>query len=199
MILYSHVYTTCTEWRKLDLTWRLWHDNCEQKIYMYLAANTELCCVTSQNRKIQRDLWILFSWNATQQSLVTLDLDAYNGWCISNIEPLKKSLKWKKNPFRKSIMLCLWMIWCLSRIDQGNSDTSDVEIVCHEVWKNCYSVSVLHLLRTIVRSFCMKSLILVFVPDALLISHCSWDMMKLTRLIWYENPKHCNKRGLTAY
>ena len=63
--------------------------------------------------------------------------------------------------------------------DQGDSDKSDIEIACHELSKNWCSMSMVKFFRTIVKSFCMKSLIHLFFPDALLSSRCSWDTMKL--------------------
>ena len=134
------------------------------------------------------DLWPFFFFNTTQKSLATVDIDACMGWCISNIQQFK-SLKKNTIAFSKSISVCLWMIWCMSGMDEGDSDTSDVKIVCHDLWKNWYSMSAVKILRTTVKSFCMKSLI-VFFPDALLSSHCNWDMMKLIRLIEQSHKSH---------
>ena len=39
------------------------------------------------------ELWHLFFCNATQQALVTADVDVETGWCIWNIQQIKKSKK----------------------------------------------------------------------------------------------------------
>ena len=116
------------------------------------------------HRKIQMDLWPFFFFNTTQKSLATVDVDAYMGWCIWNIQQFK-SLK-KTIAFSKSVSVCLWMIWCMSGMDQGDKDTSDVKIMCHDLWKNWYSMSAVQILRTTVKSFRMKSLIQVFFPKS---------------------------------
>ena len=111
------------------------------------------------HRKIQMDLWPFFFLNTTQKSLATVDIAAYMGWCIWSIQQFN-SLKKNNIAFCKSISGVF--VDDLVHVRNGPRWQWHMSKLCRDLWKNWYSMSAVKILRTTVKSFCMKSLIQVF-------------------------------------